>query len=95
VATLASFGSFEFEAAPAFTRLASFRHRSAALARSGDIGVATLEQAISDGDRARVLLDKALAADRAHNSPQAHQFLDDAIAIINSAEVALNAGVKQ
>lgn len=94
VATLASIGSFEYEAAPAFTRNAALRHRSAALARAHKIDVDTLKQAIENCDRARAQLSAALKADREHNSVRAHQLLNDATAIINSAEVALNAGVK-
>ena len=94
VATLASLGSFEFEAAPAFTRNAVLRHRSAALARAGKIGITTLEQAIRNCDSARVKLDAALAADRARNAIQAHRLLNEASEIIASAEAALNEGVK-
>jgi hypothetical protein len=94
VATLAPLGSFEFEAAPTFTRNAMLRHRSAALARAGKIEVSALEAAIKNCDAARLKLDAALSADRAHNQIKAHQLLNEASAIISSAEVALNSGVK-
>lgn len=94
VATLAPLGSFEFVAAPAFTRNAALRHRSAALARAGKIDMTTLQRAINDCDSARKKLDAALDADRQHNTAGAQQLLSEAVSIINSAEVSLNAGVK-
>ena len=66
VGTLATVGTFEYEAAPDFTRLAASRLRAASLLRNGRITAAQASEVQTVADQVRSLLDRAVAAkDRA------------------------------
>lgn len=56
-ATLAVFGTWEMELAPAYTRLAAARHRAARALDAGHIDVDTAEVIQQSADQARRLLD--------------------------------------
>lgn len=60
-ATLASFGTFEMQLAPAYTRLAVLRHNAARALRDRRITVAAAVSIQSAADNARSLLDAAHA----------------------------------
>jgi hypothetical protein len=55
-------GSFEFEAAPAYTQLAMARHRAAVALGHGSISVDQAEMVQSRADAVRQLLDQSIAA---------------------------------
>ena len=81
-ATLAPLGSFEWTAAPAYTRNAAVRHRAAALLRDGRISRAQARDVLRETDRTRALLDQAVAQDAAGQP-------DAAIATLARARSAL------
>lgn len=59
--TLASFGTFEMELAPAYTRLAVLRHNAAKFLGDRKITRSNAQQIQETADRARFLLDEAHA----------------------------------
>jgi len=61
-ATLASYGSFEWHAAPLYTRVALARRSAATALRKGDVTVGEAEHVQRTADRVRALLDAALKA---------------------------------
>lgn len=62
-ATLASFGTFEMELAPLYTRLAVLRHNAAKHLRNGEISVDTAIEIQRRADLMRADLDKAKQLD--------------------------------
>lgn len=60
-ATLAPLGSFEWQVAPDYTRLATTRRLAARALTNGRISVATAEQVQAEADSARRALDEAVA----------------------------------
>lgn len=60
--TLAAAGSFEWKAAPAYTRLALLRRTAAQRLNAGRIGVAHAREIQARADEARGFLDRAVAA---------------------------------
>lgn len=88
-ATLALWGEWESDLAPAYTRLAVLRHRAARMldARRIDVAVAIAVQA--EADRARNLLDDSRRGNSKTPSPRQRQQLADAIAAIAAAETRL------
>lgn len=89
VGTLAPVGSFEWQAAPAYTKLALLRHSAAKKLRAGEITVSTAldVQAAADGIRSQ--LDAAIAADAAKQSTEAAKLLIAAGVQLFAAEAAL------
>lgn len=88
--TLASFGTFEMELAPAYTRLAVLRHNAARSLRDQRIAVATAVSIQSAADNARSLLDAAHAETLDGKSrPSAIEKLRQAQHLINAAEKLL------
>ena len=88
-ATLAPLGSFEWHAAPTYTRTAAARHRAAALLRDGRI---TRDQAIEvlrQTDQARRLLDEAVTQDADRQAVEAAASLASARAALAVAETIL------
>lgn len=88
--TVASFGTFEMELAPAYTRLAVLRHNAARALREKRIDVYAAEAIQASADAARQRLDSA------HNAtldgkpnPAARQSLADAVEWIKAAEETL------
>lgn len=63
-ATLETFGSFGWRAAPSYTRLATVRRATANDLRNGRISVARAEEIQRRADHVRSLLDRAKAACR-------------------------------
>lgn len=60
-ATLAPLGSFEWQVAPDYTRLATTRRLAARALTNGRISIATAEQVQVEADAARRALDEAVA----------------------------------
>lgn len=60
-ATLAPLGSFEWQVAPDYTRLATTRRLAARALTNGRISIATAEQVQTEADAARSALDEAVA----------------------------------
>lgn len=60
VGTIASVGSFEWDAAPTYTRLAVLRHAAAKNLRKGAITIGQASVVQVRADKARSLLDKSL-----------------------------------
>lgn len=90
--TLASFGTFEMELAPAYTRLAVLRHNAARLLRDGRIDVGTAQTVQGTADQARNLLDAAHAETLDGKArPAARENLNNATALIAAAEKFLEA----
>lgn len=86
VATIAPFGSFEFEAAPAYTRLAVARRLAARRLSDGRM---TVEHAIAvqaAADDARRALDAAAAAASSGDRAGARDQLGDAMGKVRRAE---------
>ena len=59
-ATLAPLGSFEWQVAPDYTRLATTRRLAARALTNGRISIATAEQVQAEADAARRALDEAV-----------------------------------
>lgn len=59
-ATLAPLGSFEWQVAPDYTRLATTRRLAARALTNGRISIATAEQVQTEADAARSALDEAV-----------------------------------
>jgi hypothetical protein len=74
-ATLASFGTFEMELAPQYTRLAVLRHNAANKLRKGQIDLETAQKIQMYGDVVRSRLQEAQALDAAKNTEKAHAML--------------------
>lgn len=90
VGTLASFGTFEMELAPAYTRLAVLRHRAAGRLTAGRIDVATARQVQAQADDARARLDAAHSATLAGQVPaSARDNLAEARRLIEAGEALL------
>lgn len=86
VGTLAPLGSFEWQVAPDYTRLATTRRLAARLLTNGQITVQTAEQVQAEADHARRLLDEAVAAGGgAANVAQAREAIARAQALIGGA----------
>lgn len=86
-ATLASWGTFEMQLAPAYTRLAAARHRAASAVRRGEISASAARSVQADADRARALLDDAhRAASDGVPTPPAQEYLGQALEIIDHIE---------
>lgn len=88
-ATLASSGTFEFTAAPTWTRLAALRHNAAKALRAQAITVKAAQHIQARADLARTLLDDAMAADKAGDAARARDKLRWAAAAIEDAEITL------
>lgn len=92
VGTLASFGTFEMELAPAYTRLAVLRSRAANRLTAGRIDVATARQVQALADDARARLDAAHSATLAGQVPaSARANLAEAQRLIEAGESFLEA----
>lgn len=90
--TLASFGTFEMELAPAYTRLAVLRHRAANRLNQGRIDVAAARQIQALADDARARLDAAHSATLAGQvPPSARAQLVEAQRLIEAGESLLEA----
>lgn len=88
--TIAPFGSFEMQLAPAYTRLAVLRHNAARALAGGRISVATAQSVQDKADMARIQLDAAHSATLdGKERPEAKQALVDATEWIKQAETAL------
>lgn len=90
-ATLAVFGTWEMELAPAYTRLAAVRHRAARLLDQGRINVATAQAVQDYADRARRLLDLSRRGNAAEPTLLQRLQLDQAAAHIADAEHLMEA----
>lgn len=88
-ATLASVNTFEWQAAPTWTRLAALRHNAARALGKQQITVDAAKSIQARADLARSFLDKATAADKRGNRNQAGDDLRWAIAAIEDAESTL------
>ena len=85
-ATLAPFGSFEMELAPAYTRLAMLRHNAARQLTQGRITVETAKGLQTKADEARKTLDAAHAwAMDGKERPVARANLENAVILIKQA----------
>lgn len=87
--TLASFGTFEMELAPAYTRLAVLRHNAARALRKGAISVDVAKKIQRGADLARVYLDQAKLADGKQQSNDAHIALANGLTQIKITEELL------
>lgn len=88
--TLASFGTFEMELAPAYTRLAVLRHNAARALREKRIDVTDAEVLQAIADAARFLLDAAHAETRDGKARQsARDKLSQALERIQAGEQML------
>lgn len=86
VGTLAPLGSFEWQVAPDYTRLATTRRIAARLLTQGRITVETAEQVQAEADAARRLLDEAVAAGGgAANVAQAREHIARAQKLVEAA----------
>jgi len=86
VATLAPFGSFEWRAAPVYTRLALLRKQTARRLNRGEITVDTGIEVQAQADSARGSLDSARAAHDAGKTELAERLLTQAEAWTSSLE---------
>jgi hypothetical protein len=84
--TLASFGTFEMDLAPAYTRLAVARHNAARALDKGRITVTVAEDIQADADNIRRALDNARALDAARRTTEARAALDAAQADLDRTE---------
>lgn len=88
--TVAAFGTFEMQLAPAYTRLAVLRHNAARALAEKRIPVQTAEFIQAVADRARSLLDEAHAQTLGgKEQPAAVAALDQALQWIKLGEDAL------
>lgn len=86
-ATLAPLGSFEWQVAPDYTKLATTRRLAARALTNGRITVATAEQVQVEADAARRLLDEAVAAGGGTaNVAQAREAIARAAALLEAAK---------
>lgn len=85
--TLASFGTFEMDLAPVYTRNAVARHNAARALRNKQITADEAREILSWTDDARFLLDKAHAASiDGKETPDAREYLNQALGIVESTE---------
>lgn len=89
IATLALWGEWESELAPAYTRLAVVRHRAARLLNNGKITVDTAIAVQKTADQARALLDQSRRGDAKHPTEQQRGQLAEAHRLIDTAEALL------
>ena len=85
-ATLASFGTFEMESAPTYTRLAVLRHNAARALDKGRIPVAVAVAIQAGADEVRTKLTLATLLDAQKDSAGAKAKLDEAIRDIEQLE---------
>lgn len=78
-ATLASFGTFEMQLAPAYTRLAVLRHNAARALDKGRIPVDAAQEIQAGADAVRAQLDRARYLDAGKAADAAAASLDDAL----------------
>lgn len=88
-ATLAPLGSFEWRAAPTYTRNAVLRHRAAVLLNDQRITVAEATRIQASADGVRRLLDQAVRLDAGQDSAAALAVLAKAVADLAAAEHSL------
>lgn len=88
-ATLARWGGWEMQLAPAYTRLAGLRHRAAAQLDARRIPVATAIAVQTTADQARTALDRARRNDAADPTPEQRAALADAMALIERVQTLL------
>lgn len=84
--TLATFGTFEMELAPAYSRLAVLRHNAANALRKGKISVEVAKKIQRGADLARVSLDQAKLADANMQPNYAHIALAQGMTQIETTE---------
>lgn len=96
VGTLAPIGTFEYKAAPAYTKLAMLRHNAAKKLRAGDITVQAAIDLQTAADGVRALLDAAVRDDAQGRNDAATTKLIAAGVQLFAAESALeNAQVQK
>lgn len=83
--TLAPVGSFEWKAAPAFTKLEMFRRRSIIFLDADRITAGVMRWSIARADEIRKKLDDAAAADRAGEGAKAERLLAEALEDVGAA----------
>lgn len=88
-ATLAPLGSFEWKIAPSYTRNALVRHNTAKALRKQEITLAVASNVLKATDRARTLLDNAIAADARKDVVSAENLAKAAADVIAQAEIIL------
>lgn len=88
-ATLARWGGWEMELAPAYTRLAGIRHRAAAQLDARKIPVATAIAIQATADQARSALDLARRNDAGEPTPEQRAAFAKALALIERAQSLL------
>lgn len=84
VGTLAPLGSFEWQVAPDYTKLATTRRLAARLLTNGRITVQAAEQVQAEADAARRLLDEMVVAGGG-NVTQAREHIARAAALVEDA----------
>lgn len=84
--TLATFGTFEMQLAPAYTRLAVLRHNAAQALKKGRIDVALAKKIQRAANNARVYLDQAKLADAKKEPDVAKSALNEGITKIQETE---------
>lgn len=89
IATLALWGGWESELAPAYTRLAAVRHRAARLLNADKIDVDTAIAVQQTADQARVLLDQSRRGQAKTPTDQQRAQLANAQRLIAIAESLL------
>jgi len=92
IATLAPWGSFEHEAAPAYTRLAVTRRLAANRLDAGRIDVSLARRVQDAADAARTALDAARARADRGDRDGARGDLAGALALVEAAEQLLQGG---
>lgn len=88
-ATLTSVGTFEWTAAPTWTRLAQLRHNAARALGKKEISVDAAKHIQKRADTVRSLLDDATAAAKRGDAAKAADLLSWAIAGLEDAEITL------
>lgn len=88
-ATLSSVGTFEYEAAPTWTRMAQVRHNAARALTGKEITADIARRIQARADLARSLLNEAMAADKVGNRSAARDKLRWATAAVDDAEITL------
>lgn len=87
--TLADFGSWEFELAPTYTRLAVLRHRAARQLNDRRISLAAAVEVQDLADRARALLDLSHRGNAKQPTLEQRAQLSAAVLLIVDAEALL------
>jgi hypothetical protein len=88
-ATLATFGTWEMQLAPAYTRLASIRHRAAAKLDARQITAATALAVQAQADQARAALDRSRRTDAGEPTPDQRAALAEALRFIDETQSLL------